>query len=45
MENVGHEVFKAVTRNSYIFCDIMQFSPLKLNVSEESIASIFRVEE
>jgi hypothetical protein len=45
MEIEGYEVLKAVVKKSYIFWDIMQFSPLKVNVSEECIASIFRVEE
>jgi hypothetical protein len=42
---LGSEVLTAVVMNSSISRDIMPYSPLKINVSEEHIASIFRVEE
>jgi hypothetical protein len=41
--NVGFEVFTAVVTKSTIFWDITPCSPS--DVSEEHIASIFRVEE
>jgi hypothetical protein len=43
--NVGFEVLTAVVMKSSIFWDVMPCSPLKVNVSEEHIASIFVVEE
>jgi hypothetical protein len=39
----GYEVLKAVVMKLY-FWDITQCSPLKVDVSEEHVASIFRVE-
>jgi hypothetical protein len=44
--HVGFEVLTVVVMKSTIFWDIMPCSPLKsTDVSEEHIASIFRVEE
>jgi hypothetical protein len=45
IKNMGYEVFEPVVKKSHMSRDIVQFSPLKVNVSEEDIASIFRVEE
>jgi hypothetical protein len=43
---VAFEVLMAVIMKSCIFWDVMQHSPLRVNnVSEELVASIFRVEE
>jgi hypothetical protein len=42
---VGFEVLTAVVMMSTVFCDITSCSPISTDVSEEHIASIFRVEE
>jgi hypothetical protein len=42
---VGFEVFTAVVMKSINFWDITPCSPLSVNISEEHVASIFRVEE
>jgi hypothetical protein len=45
---VGFEALSAVVMKSSLFWDITPCSPLKVNrrfVSEEHVASIFRVEE
>jgi hypothetical protein len=43
---VGFEVLTAVVMQITLFWDIMPCSPLKVtNVSEEHIASIFRIEK
>jgi hypothetical protein len=42
---VGFEVLTVVVVKSTIFWDITPCSPLKINVLEEHVAFIFRVEE
>jgi hypothetical protein len=42
---MGVEVIVAVVMKSTIFWDITQCSPLSTGVSEEHVASIFRVEK
>jgi hypothetical protein len=46
MFRAGFEVLTAGVMRSYVFWDITPCSPLEVsNVSEENVASIFRVEE
>jgi hypothetical protein len=43
---VGFQVYTAVAMKNFVFCDTTPCSPVKsTDVSEEHIASIFRIEE
>jgi hypothetical protein len=39
---IGFEIVTALVGNNIVFCDNTPCSPLKVNVSEEYIVSIFR---